>query len=182
MKSLLNQKQKLKGKIDFRKMDILNITDLNGEFDIIYTERVIINLMSWDAQKKAIINILSMLKPNGMFLMCENSEDGLNEINNWRAALNLKSIEMPWHNRYLKDSEISEIRIADVSLEEIDYYSSTYYLLSRVLNAALARDSGLEPSYESPINQMALKLPSIGKFGQGRIWVWRKKQPKAIGD
>jgi hypothetical protein len=35
--------------------------------------------------------------------------------------------------------------------------------------------NGKEPEYDSPINQLALKLPPFGDIGQTKIWVWRKR-------
>lgn len=54
--------------------------------------------------------------------------------------------------------------------------ASTYYLLSRLINAKLAAQEGREPAYDSPINQMTLRLPVIGNFGQHRLWVIRKRE------
>lgn len=166
--------QDLRGSVSFDVMDILNIGAISHFFDMAYTERVIINLMEWDIQKRAIENIVSLLKPGGIFVMCENSQDGLDEINNLRQSIGLDPYQAPWHNRYLRDEEIMQLSIPGASLETVDYYSSTYYLLSRVVNAAVAKDLGKEPEYDSFINRLALKLPAIGCLGQGRIWVWRK--------
>ena len=54
-------------------------------------------------------------------------------------------------------------------------YSSTYYFLSRVVNAAVAAEAGEDPDYDSFINRLALKLPPMGDMGQGKIWLWRRK-------
>ena len=61
-----------------------------------------------------------------------------------------------------------------MKLDGCVYYSSTYYFLSRVVNAWEAAQSGKDPDYDAPVNQLALKLPPIGDFGQGRLWLWRK--------
>jgi Nodulation protein S (NodS). len=158
----------------FKQLDILNLNEVQDQFDLVYTERVIINLSDWYTQRRAIENVFQLLKPGGAFIMCENSQNGLNDINELRLAVGLEPYQAPWHNRYLVDAEIQQIEFPGVTLETIDYYSSTYYLLSRVVNAWMAQQEGEEPKYESPINKLALKLPAIGNFGQGRIWVWRK--------
>jgi hypothetical protein len=106
--------------------------------------------------------------------MCENSADGLECINKLRSDAGLENITAPWHNRYMHDSEIESLSIPGVALENINYFSSTYYFLSRVVNAWLAAREGVSPSYDAPVNKLALSLPPIGKMGQGRIWVWRK--------
>lgn len=170
----LAKNTELRGKLQFEPMDILNLIEIPKQFDMIYTERVVINLMEWDVQKKAIENIFSLLKPNGIFVMCENSHEGLEEINELRVAVGLDPYLAPWHNRYLRDNEINSINVDGVKLESIDYYSSTYYFLSRIVNAAIAKNEEVSPRYDAFVNQLALKLPAIGRLGQGRIWVWRK--------
>lgn len=147
------------------------------DYDLIYTERCLINLPDWETQKKAIGNIAKALKPGGLYVMLENSWDGLQFINDLREKLGLYRIEPPIHNRYLRDAEVDYYaKEAGMGLvpEEVDDYSSTYYFLSRVINAALAAQEGREPAYDSPINKLALSLPPIsGLRGQGRIWIWR---------
>jgi hypothetical protein len=107
--------------------------------------------------------------------MCENSQDALNKINAFRERVELTRIEPPWHNRYLHEVEIDQVAIPGIRLEQVNHFSSTYYFLSRIVNASIAQQEGKEPDYESPINQLALKLPSYGDMGQGQIWQWRKK-------
>ncbi len=147
----------------------------NGDdYDLIYTERVLINLPDWEAQRKSITTITNLLRPGGAYVMCETSQDGLIALNELRERIGLPRITPPWHNRYLRDSEIEQLSIPGVVLEGIRYYSSTYYFLSRIVNAWLAAREGKEPDYEAPVNQLALSLPSIGEMGQGRIWLWRR--------
>lgn len=166
--------QQLKGSVSFQVGDVQSLADFGEKFDLIYTERVLINLPDWPAQKKAIGDISNLLSEGGVYVMCENSQDGLDELNRLRARVDLPAIVAPWHNRYLRDRELEEIDFPDLRLDAIDYFSSTYYFLSRVVNASAAARAGVEPSYEAPVNELALRLPAIGKFGQGRIWLWRK--------
>ena len=165
-----------KGSVNFQVGDIQSLNSHIHKYDIIYTERMIINLPDWQSQKKTIRSLFSLLKPGGMYLMCENSQEGLDKINQFRKQIKLPEIIPPWHNRYLKDDELNNITHPGITLEKIDYYSSTYYFLSRVINAWLAQQDGKEPDYDSQINRLALSLPPYGDIGQGRIWVWRKLQ------
>jgi ubiquinone/menaquinone biosynthesis C-methylase UbiE len=166
--------QRLNGAVSFAVGDARSLSDLAGKFDLVYTERVLINLPDWPAQRQAIANIAGALAAGGLYVMCENSQDGLDELNDLRARVGLSGITPPWHNRYLRDDEIGQASFSEIKLAGVDYYSSTYYFLSRIVNAALAAERGQEPEYEDPINQLALRLPAIGALGQGRIWLWRK--------
>lgn len=173
----LAQGQELKGQIHFQTGDVSNPTQL-GQFDLIYTERVLINLPDWPAQEGALGSILDLLAEGGLYVMCENSQDGLDKINLLREQVDLPPVTPPWHNRYLRDEELQGFTHPGVKLEGMNFYSSTYYFLSRVVNAWLSAQEGKEPEYEAPINQLSLRLPALGELGQGRIWLWRKSGTK----
>jgi ubiquinone/menaquinone biosynthesis C-methylase UbiE len=163
-----------KGNVVFQAGDVLSMPNFDKKFDLIYTERVLINLQSWESQHKAITDICALLSDGGVYVMCENSQDGLDKINALRLHANLTKIEPPWHNRYFRDSEIEQFHIPGVTLVEVNIYSSTYYFLSRVVNAWLAAKEGIKPDYDADINQLALQLPPMGDCGQGRVWLWSK--------
>jgi ubiquinone/menaquinone biosynthesis C-methylase UbiE len=166
--------QPLRGTLHFETGDVRSLAGYARRFDLVYTERTLINLPDWPAQKAAITGLVGCLDIGGRYVMCENSQDGIDKINDFRARVGLAKITPPWHNRYLRDDELSELSFPGVAFEGVEYYSATYYFLSRVVNAWLAAQEGKEPSYEAPINQLALWLPPLGEFGQGRIWKWRR--------
>jgi len=166
--------RELKGSVSFRLGDLSELPGFSEKFDLVYTERALINLSDWTSQKRAILDIAELLAEGGLYLMCENSRDGLEKINELRARISLPPITPPWHNRYLRDAELAEIDHPGIRLEGINFYSSTYYFLSRVVNAWLAAQEGKDPDYEAPVNQLALHFPPLGDLGQGRIWLWRK--------
>ncbi len=169
----------LRGRVEFQVGDFKSISHVSDRFDLIYTERVLINLPHWPNQEQAIVSILAVLAEGGLYVMCENSQDGLERLNELRRRVDLPEIKPPWHNRYLRDVELKDIEVEGVSLEARLDYSSTYYFLSRVINAFCAAQENREPDYESPINQLALRLPAIGDYGQGNIWLW-KRNPAEI--
>jgi ubiquinone/menaquinone biosynthesis C-methylase UbiE len=170
----LAKKTEMQGTVSFTVADIRHIPDNIGTFDLIYTEGVLINLSDWPSQKRAILELSKFLRPNGLYVMSENSQDGLEAINSLRERLKLTKIEPPWHNRYLLEKEIIEDAFPGLILEGIYDFTSTYYFLSRIVNAWLAAQEGEEPNYNSLVNQLALQLPSIGNLGQTKIWLWRK--------
>jgi len=170
------EKATLKGSVNFAVGDVLSMPDYNNRFDLIYTERVLINLPDWEAQSRAVVDITSLLANGGCYVMCENSQEGLDNLNQLRECAGLDIISPPWHNEYFLDYKLAQLSIPEVVLETVNVYSSTYYFLSRVVNAALAVREGKDPAYDSEINQLALQLPSIGDCGQGRIWLWRRNE------
>ena len=173
-KELEIHQAELKGSVCFRIGDLRHLNGLEGSFDRIYTERALINLPDWDSQQEAIRGILGCLSSGGLYIMCEHSQDGLERLNQLRLRAGLQAIASPWHNRYLRENEVEAARFEGVKLEALLDFSSTYYLLSRVVNAWLSAQEGREPSYDAPVNQLALQLPSLGDVGQGKVWLWRK--------
>ncbi|MBN1615179.1 MAG: methyltransferase domain-containing protein [Deltaproteobacteria bacterium] len=166
--------QRMKGSVNFKVNDVKRLHHFSEKFDLIYTERTLINLPDWASQKEAIVGITSLLKNGGAYLMCENSQDALDRINDCRERIGLPRINPPWHNCYFHEADVQKLHIHGVRLEHTDCFSSTYYFLSRIVNAWLAQEQNREPEYEASINHLALKLPSFGDMGQVKIWYWRK--------
>lgn len=164
----------LRGSVSFNVGDVTDLKCDCRAFDYIYTERMLINLPSWKSQLEAMNVIFDHLQPGGKYIMCENSQNGLDALNKLRVAVGLSVITPPSHNLYINDSDIEGVMCQGIILENVVDYSSTYYFISRVVNAWQSKQQGTEPSYDSPINKLALELPPMGNVGQGRIWVWKK--------
>jgi len=162
-------------KVTFATGDITHPPAIEKTFDLIFTERMIINLANWELQQSAIRTLCSHLKPGGKLLLLENSSTGLEKINELRVAAGLKAITAPWHNIYLDDEQVAKLDIEGCELTQVVPYSATYYFLSRVVNAWLADQEGKEPQYDAPVNKLALALPAIGDHAQGKIWVFERK-------
>lgn len=164
-------------KISFINKSVLELSvDDLGQFDVIYTQRCLINLDSFEEQIRAITNISSLLKPNGVFLMVENTLDGLEYTNDLRALLGLELISPPWHNVYFRIGDLEKLKIPNFSIEKREEISSTYYYISRVIYAKSAADKGEVPVYDSAINKISTQLPqNISTCGPTKGWIWRKK-------
>jgi SAM-dependent methyltransferase len=170
----LQKKKKLSNRVSFFLADIKKKLEIKPVYDLVFTERMLINLDSWESQKKSIIKLVNYLKPKGSLVLLENSATGLKRINDYRSMLGLKKIKAPWHNLYLDDKKMLNFKIKNCKLMEIIPYSSTYYFLSRVVNAWLANEKGTEPNYNAKINKLAFKLPSISDCAQGKIYLYKK--------
>jgi SAM-dependent methyltransferase len=164
--------------LDFLERDLQAPLDDLGLFDLVYTERALINLGDWPSQRTTIMSLAERVANGGWLVLVENCEDGLRELNALRAQFGLAAIQSPTHNCYLPESEMNDLEIHGMTREGVDYYSDTYYFLSRVVQARLASAEGREPTYDHVINQMALNLPDHLvdlHCGQGRAWVYRRR-------
>ena len=78
--------------LEFQAGDVLDLSEYAGAFDLVVTERVLINLPSWAHQQQAIDEIALTLKPGGWYVMLENTIDGdqalneLRESSGWRRS------------------------------------------------------------------------------------------------
>lgn len=164
----------LPGSLSFRTGNILNINDISFDvFDVVMTDRCLINLETEEEQNQAVKNIHSVLKEDGIYLMMENSVNALENLNNVRKSFCLPAIDVRWHNLYIHEDVFLK-KISDIfEVISIDNFASTYYLISRTINSILNNQGG-NPDYNSEINMLAAKLPPLGDFSPEKLIVLRK--------
>lgn len=126
--------------LEFRPGDILDLST-HGQFEIVVTERVLINLPSWEYQCQAIEQITRMLRPGGMYLMIENTEDGDAALNELRERAGLKPIPQHWHNLFLDWDEFAAFVEPKFDVVERRGFS-LFYLLTRVYGQMFASFTG----------------------------------------
>lgn len=163
----------LTSKISFRQGKVPGLPAGIGEYDYVLTERCLINLDSHESQQMAFLEIMNHVKPGGYYLMIESFIQGLDRTNQMRMKLNLEKIDPPWHNVFMNETIVPTWATDKYSLVKVVPFSSTYFFLSRVIYAALARDKGEELRYDSDINLLSCKLPPIGDFGPTRLYLWQ---------
>lgn len=159
--------------VGFFCADVLT-SPLEGSYDFVYTERLLINLASWNEQQQAIRRLWDRVVPGGRLLCVESCVEGTRTLNQLRALLGLEPILPPWHNRYVSNNEMRNA-LPVVSPFECRF-TGTYYFLSRVVNAALARQEDRAPAYDAQVNRLALLLPGelVDQCAQTRSWLWTK--------
>lgn len=146
--------------------DVRSISrDYAGQFDTIISERCLINLMTWEEQLHGLMEMKKCLAPKGRIILVENFVEGLANLNSLRAKFDLHEIKTRWHNRYLVNDEFVDAVNDHFTVEHYENIGNLYYIISRVVYAALAKQEGREPEYEHPINYIAAKLPSLGDYG-----------------
>jgi len=150
-------------------------TLISQKFDVIITKRSLINLDNFNDQLRAFLAIYDLLSPGGYMYCIENTSEGLSRLNLIRESLDLPKMEIPWHNRYFMESEIAELSASSGAIEHPPIeFASTYYLVSRVIYAKIAKDNGEELKYDSDLNLLSLQLPSIGDLGATRMFIFQK--------
>jgi|SRR3989344_3769742 len=176
------QKEKLKkGQVTFTVANLLSLSktpELEGrKFDCIISERCLINLASWEEQKRALMEMKKMLKKGGRIILTENTQEGLARLNELRKKFDLEQISVRWHNYYMPEKKLLAFVKKEFKFEGMENIGNLYYIISRIVYASLAKREGKEPAYMHPINEIASKLPSLGtyQFSPNFIFLLRKK-------
>lgn len=127
--------------LEFRNGDILDLSDYRTAFDLVVTERVLINMPSWSHQQQAIDQIAQTLEPGGWYVMLENTLDGDAALNNLRESVGLTSISQHWHNLFL-DWDVFAAHVQP-NFEIVERRGfSLYYVLTRVFAQLFASFEG----------------------------------------
>lgn len=159
--------------INFEVGDILNKGARCADF--IFTTRCLINLTSWDSQKRAIANISESITDGGVFLVIENFIEGHEAFNLVRRDFGLPEIPVRPHNLFFNHSLFIDFVSKDFEIVEDINISSQYYLVSRVIYSKLCAQSGMEPDYNNEHHVLSSSLPFAGNYGPTKALMLKKR-------
>jgi len=129
-------------KVELVDGDVLDLSSYNGRFNFVVTQRVVINFMSWDEQKKVMQNIWTTLRPGGRYVMVENTFEGFEALNSVRRSVGLSNIPLhDWHNYFLHYDKLMEFLDGRFVLEKSHTFN-LYYLLTRLYVNMFAKFEG----------------------------------------
>lgn len=161
----------------------------DGCFDLVYSERCLINILDWEGQQKALGEIHRVLRPGGYYLMIECFTDGLENNNRARREVGLPDIPEAYHNRYIEKGPcLSAVKstFALVEPESLDRYArgyrfrsnflSSHYFVSRVLYPAVLKG---ELVRNSEFIKFFSFLPPVGEYSAIQAYVLKKKRGSA---
>lgn len=177
-KKNLSKNKKLQKRVEFKVGDIVLLSSLpllEKKFNYIVSERCLINLLNWEEQKKALLEMKKLLKKKGKIILCENTQEGLTRLNNLRRQLKLPPISVRWHNHYMPEKKLLNFASKYFYIKEINNIGSLYYIISRVVYAKLCKLNKKEPDYFNPINKIASQLPSMGNYSPNFIFLLENK-------
>jgi ubiquinone/menaquinone biosynthesis C-methylase UbiE len=163
--------------VEFRHLPVQELDALPSDFDMVITQRCLINLAEFQEQCQVIEAIHRRLKAGGKYLMLECLAEGQEGLNKLRARFDLNPIPPAWHNcQFEHPALMSAIGELFELEEEVDF--SLYFFITRVLNPLVGRH------YTDPvakeIDEAARKLeeglhePLLSGIGAQRLLVLRK--------
>lgn len=164
-----------KGRVRFSRENILELSAADA-YDLIFSERCLQNLETWDDQKKALERVAAALKRGGRYIMLESFWTGLDNLNAARAEIGLPPIPESWHNRFFMEPETRSF-MASVGCDFVEQncFLSGYYFGSRVLLPAMM-PPGKEVTSKSILNDFFVGLPPAGDFCPMKILVFRRAE------
>jgi len=127
--------------ITFKKWNILNLREFDKKFSVAITDRTITNLPSWELQKNAILDIKSILKKGGRYIMIENFIEGYDNMVKFRKAMGLEKIPIHWHNKYLEKRKLVPFLRNHFNVVK-EYNFNLYYFLTRIYTPMFASYTG----------------------------------------
>lgn len=161
--------------------NVLELSQPTNHFDVIFTDRCLINLNTDELQQKAIASLAGLLKPGGYLLMIENSQETYNLQNQVREQVGLTSRTPAEFNHFFNEKTLlpflptAGLEVLDVE-DFISLHDIVLYILVPMMN-------GGKVDYDDPLVQAATKLNiamskvkpnNVGALGQNRLYKCRK--------
>ncbi len=172
----LDESPELAERVRFHRGDVLRLeeTSWEKEYEIVLTDRCLINLETQEDQATAVEQIARVVKGGAHYLAVENFIEGHDRMNEARKAMGLPEIPVRWHNLYFSEDDCRRwsSRFFD-SLEFVEF-SSAYYYATRVLYSSMCKEDGVEPDYEHQIHRLAVNLPCFGSYSPIRLVILHK--------
>jgi len=142
--------------IEFYVGDITNtnLYDKFSKFDLIFTNRCLINLKSDNKIKLSIKRAQNVLKKNGYFVFLENFRDGHKNQNKLRNILNLKNRKVAKFNKFLDEKKFKTLLSKNFKILENENYSSLNDLLLYVLTP----NNSFKINYNSKLQKKLILL------------------------
>ena len=170
----------LLGSVEFGVGNVLELDEAEGAFDTVVCVRVLINLRTWENQRRALGALARVLRPGGHLLLSEATHQGLARLNRLRAELGLEALPIPSFNEYLDEERVIEAVRPELELVELANFASSYFVGTRVAKPllaklGLARTDVADPHAEW--NRLCATLPAWGDYGTQKLFVLRKPGP-----
>jgi ubiquinone/menaquinone biosynthesis C-methylase UbiE len=164
---------------EIRRDDVRALTFPSESFDVVVSERCLINLLDESDQHRAVRELHRVLKTGGHLVLIEAFADGGDNLNRARAEMGLPLNPIPPHNRWFDKHRflsLLEDRFEDLSRDgggeaPQRNFLSSHYFISRVLYPAITRREIL---YNTEFVRFFRFLPPQGDYSPIQLYFLRK--------
>jgi SAM-dependent methyltransferase len=166
---------------ELQRADARALPFADGAFDLVVTERCVINVLDVDGQAAAFGEIARVLRPGGHYVCVEAFADGLAELNAARDELGLPPNVVPHHNRWLDKTWFLETITSRFAIVEPpagpdgfppSNFLSSHYFVSRVFYPAVTRR---EIRYNTHFVRFFAALPPQGDYAPIQFYLLRRR-------
>lgn len=176
---------RLPATIPLLRGDARNLPFADRSFDALYTERCLINILSWEGQQRALTELGRVLRPGGHALLIECFDDGLANNNRARVECGLDSLAPAHHNRYFENAAFeSAVAPRFEMLDPTDWagaegaylarnFLSSHYFVARVLHPLVTRGEWVR---NTEFVKFFSALPPAGNYSPIQAVLLRRRQ------
>lgn len=173
----------------FFQSDVLALDScphLEDRYDILFTDRCLINLNTHELQERAIDQIFAKTVPGGYIVIIENEARTHARQNVLREAVGLSARVPDQYNLFLDEERFLSYTCRNLKLIDAQCFASLHDIVLYVL-VPMLNDGAVD--YDSPFiratTELLLSLPeeytdSFGEFGQNRLYFFQKEPVSEI--
>ena len=139
--------------VKFIQGDLRDISTFGDiPYDIIYSQRAVINIRGKQKQVLALKNIAESLTDQGHYLLSESFYESWASLNHARAEFQLEEVPISKHNLFLTESRLQTLdkfKMCEYHHDFGRHHLSTHFYLTRVLHPQLKKqgDRAVAPHF-----------------------------------
>jgi ubiquinone/menaquinone biosynthesis C-methylase UbiE len=168
-------------RVIFQVANVLELSIPDSSFDVVFTDRCLINLNTDSLQHQAIASLVKLLTPGGHLLMIENSQQTFEAQNLARESVGLARRTPAEFNHFFDETTLLPfLPTAGLEILSIEDFISLHDIVLYVLVPMM---NGGKVDYEHPLVGAAtslnvglsgLKPSGFGAYGQNRLYLCRR--------
>ena len=160
----------------FEQVDFLKDTVRHNTYDIVISQRMLINIIDWELQKRIIRNLMNSLKLGGRLLMLEGSMKGVRELNEVRAAFDLKPIPVKWHNLFFEDNDLDNFMRSEGHKFLKKGGFGEYFVLTRAVRPYFDSELNWDCDFNMAAASNRMRIMGLNnQCSRLKLWVWEKQ-------
>lgn len=175
-----------KQNVRFEVGDVLSLHNkprYKTRFNLVFTDRLLINLNTWELQMSALRQLKDCLKDRGILMILENFTQSYANQNKLRSAIGLPERTPDPYNRFINEHDFEKYVEDELGLNmlHVENFGSLHDLLLYVL---LPHTNEGIVDYSNPVMETVTKLleefpenlnRDFGNFGQNKLYVLQGK-------
>jgi ubiquinone/menaquinone biosynthesis C-methylase UbiE len=168
-------------RVRFLVGNVLELSLPHASFDVVFTDRCLINLNTDSLQHQAIASLAKLLIPGGHLLMIENSQQTFEDQNRARESVGLTRRTAAEFNHFFDETTLLPfLPSAGLELLSIEDFISLHDIVLYILVPMM---NGGKVDYDHPLVAAATNLNiglsnlepgGLGAYGQNRLYLCRR--------